>query len=223
MSFLLLGLSFRLATYEVAIALPEPKLRGMSVEEAIRSRRSIRSYSGDSLSLVQLSQILFAAQGITGKRGDKLLRAAPSAGATYPLEVYVFVGRVRGIASGIYHYVPDTHSLEVLRIGDFTDSLALACLGQSMPREAAISVVLTCVPERTTRIYGERGMRYIYMEAGHVSENICLEAISLGLGAVPVGAFYDEVLNRLIGVDTQKEMAIYVNCIGKPAKRGERK
>ena len=102
---------------EALIKLPEPTLQGMTVEDAIRARRSIRSYSPDSLDLVEVSQLLFAAQGITGKRGSRLLRAAPSAGATYPIEVYVVVGRVRGLAPGIYHYLPREHALEVVRKG----------------------------------------------------------------------------------------------------------
>ena len=208
---------------EALIKLPEPTLQGMTVEDAIRARRSIRSYSPDSLDLVEVSQLLFAAQGITGKRGSRLLRAAPSAGATYPIELYVVVGRVRGLAPGIYHYLPREHALEVVRKGEYGDSLAAVCLGQTMPREAALSIVLTAIPERTTSVYGERGLRYIYMEAGHVSQNICLEATSLGLGAVPVGAFFDARLRRLLGIHDESEMSLYVNCIGRPAKRGDPK
>jgi len=208
---------------EALIKLPEPTLQGMTVEDAIRARRSIRSYSPDSLDPVEVSQLLFAAQGITGKRGSRLLRAAPSAGATYPIEVYVVVGRVRGLAPGIYHYLPREHALEVVRKGEYGDSLAAVCLGQTMPREAALSIVLTAIPERTTSVYGERGLRYIYMEAGHVSQNICLEATSLGLGAVPIGAFFDARLRRLLGICDESEMSLYVNCIGRPAKRGDPK
>jgi len=208
---------------EALIKLPEPTLQGMTVEDAIRARRSIRSYSPDSLDPVEVSQLLFAAQGITGKRGSRLLRAAPSAGATYPIEVYVVVGRVRGLAPGIYHYLPREHALEVVRKGEYGDSLAAVCLGQTMPREAALSIVLTAIPERTTSVYGERGLRYIYMEAGHVSQNICLEATSLGLGAVPIGAFFDARLRRLLGIYDESEMSLYVNCIGRPAKRGDPK
>ncbi len=205
------------------VRLPEPDLQGMALEQAIRSRRSIRAYSADSLQLVELSQLLFAAQGITGRRGEKFLRAAPSAGATYPLETYVFVSRVSNLKQGLYHYVPDQHALEIVRTGDYTEKLGAACLGQSMPREAAVTIVLTAVPERTTAVYGERGMRYIHMEAGHVSQNICLEATSLGLGAVPVGAFYDQELNDLLGIDGKREISLYVNCIGRPVKRGDRR
>lgn len=196
------------------IDLPEPAYRGMSVEEAMFKRRSIRSYSSDSLSLSDLSMLLFAAQGITGKSGDHGLRTAPSAGATYPIEVYAVVNRVKGVDDGIYHYVPEGHKLEALMIGYFGSDLRNACLGQSMPEEAAVSIILTSIATRTTRVYGERGMRYIYMEAGHICQNICLEATSLGLGSVPVGAFYDNMVNRILNLDQDKESTIYLVCIG---------
>lgn len=196
------------------INLPKPDYRGMAVEEALLKRRSVREYSADSLDLTDLSMLLFAAQGITGGSGDLKLRTAPSAGATYPIEVYAVVNRVKGIQPGIYRYLPDGHRLEVLRVGIFGDELKTACLGQSMPKEACVSIVLTSVASRTTRTYGERGMRYIYMEAGHICQNICLEATSLGLGSVPVGAFYDEMVNRLLGIDGKTENAIYLVCVG---------
>ena len=204
------------------IDLPEPTLRGMSVEEALASRRSVRSYSADSLSLLELSQLLFAAQGVTGARGKVGLRTAPSAGATYPMETYVFVNRIGGLEPGVYHYLPQDHAIELLKTGAYGDSLSEACLGQSMPREAALSVVIAAVPTRTTASYGARGIRYIHMEAGHISQNICLEATSLGMGAVPIGAFDDEHVNRLVGADGEHEISLYVNSIGKmEGKRGD--
>ncbi len=199
------------------IDLPKPTHRGMSVEEALMKRRSIRSYSEDSLSLYELSMLLFAAQGITGESGERKLRTAPSAGATYPIEVYALINRVKGVKQGIYRYIPEGHRLEVLKTGDFGSDLKNACLGQSMPQEAPVSIILTSVAKRTTRVYGEeRGMRYIYMEAGHICQNICLEATSLGLGSVPIGAFYDDMVTKLLGVDKDRESAIYVVCVGYP-------
>jgi SagB-type dehydrogenase family enzyme len=196
----------------------------MSLEDAIAARRSVRSYSTDSLSLLELSQILFAAQGITANRGSKGLRTAPSAGATYPMEIYVFVNRVSGLEPGVYRYVPGGHAVDLIKTGSYGDSLSAACLGQSMPREGAVSLVLAAVPRRTTASYGSRGIIYIYMEAGHISQNVCLQATSLGLGAVPIGAFDDVEVNRLIGADGENELALYVNSIGKPVhKRGEGK
>jgi SagB-type dehydrogenase family enzyme len=172
----------------------------------------------------EFSQILFAAQGITARRGEYALRSAPSAGGTYPIEVYAFANRIEGLAPGIYHYLPETHSIEVVKAGPHGKSLAGVCLGQSMPEEAALSVVLTAVPERTTSRYGERGERYVHMEAGHVSQNICLECASLGLGVVPIGAFDDGQLDRLIGIDGENEVSLYVNSIGRiREKRGDSK
>lgn len=214
--------SCRMAGEDSTIDLPRPTLSGGPLEETIAKRRSIRSYSDDSLSIAELSQILFAAQGVTGKRGDKLLRASPSAGGTYPIEIYVFANRVSGLEPGIYHYHAEHHSVSLVKPGLYGDSLAHACLGQSMPAAAAVSLVLAAVPARTTARYGSRGLRYIHMEAGHVSQNICLQSTSLGLGAVPIGAFDDEKLDRLIGLDGENEMSLYVNSIGKPEReRGE--
>jgi SagB-type dehydrogenase family enzyme len=212
--FVLLG-SCRGVSQDRPIVLPEPALRGLSLEEAIGARRSVRTYSEDSLSIEELSQILFAAQGITGRRGGHGLRAAPSAGGTYPLEVYAFVSRIEGLAPGIYHYSPEGHTIDLVKAGPYGKSLAGVCLGQSMPEEAALSVVLAAVPERTVSRYGERGIRYVHMEAGHVSQNICLECASLGLGAVPIGAFDDGQLDRLIGIDGEEEISLYVNSIGR--------
>jgi len=211
---ILLG-SCRAVSRDQPIDLPEPALRGLSLEEAILARRSVRSYSEDSLSMTELSQILFAAQGITGRRGDLALRSAPSAGATYPIEVYAFADRIEGLAPGIYRYLPEGHGIELVKAGPHGESLTEACLGQSMPEEAALSLVLTAVAERTTSRYGDRGIRYIHIEAGHVSQNICLECASLGLGAVPIGAYDDQRLDSLIGIDGEEEMSLYVNSIGR--------
>jgi SagB-type dehydrogenase family enzyme len=212
--FVLLG-SCQVVSQDRSIDLPEPALKGLSVEEAIAARRSVRSYSEDSLSMAELSQILFAAQGVTGRRGENNLRAAPSAGGTYPIEVYAFANRIEGLAPGIYRYLPEGHSIELVEAGPHGKSLARACHGQSMPEAAALSVVLAAVPERTTSRYGKRGIRYVHMEAGHVSENICLECASLGLGAVPIGAFDDAQLDSLIGIDGEEEISLYVNSIGR--------
>jgi SagB-type dehydrogenase family enzyme len=214
--------SCQMATEGSAIGLPSPEFRGGPLEETIAKRRSIRSYSEDSLSIAELSQLLFAAQGVTGRRGDRLLRASPSAGGTYPIEVYVFANRVGGLEPGIYRYQAEGHEVRLLKSGFYGDRLADACLGQSMPGNAAVSLVLTAVLARTTGTYGSRGIRYIHMEAGHISQNICLQATSLGLGAVPIGAFDDSELDMLIGIDGEQEVSLYVNSIGKVEReRGE--
>ncbi len=203
------------------INLPEPRLTGLAVEEAIRQRRSVRSYTSEALTMEELSQIVFAAQGITGTLGDRTLRAAPSAGATYPFEVYVFANRVEGLEPGIYHYLPHGHELEIVRKGRFGEALSEACLGQGMPAEAACTLVFCAVPERTTRVYGDRGLMYMYMEAGHISENVYLQCASLGLGVVAVGAFEESEVNALIGLDGREETTVYINCMGRKAAGGD--
>ena len=196
------------------IKLPQPNYQGMPVEEAIKKRRSVRSYSKKALTLPQLSQLLFAAQGITGSVSGHELRAAPSAGALYPMEVYLVVNNVEVLSRGIYHYNIQEHALELLKEGDFRKEITNAGLWQDMLGEAQVTFVLSAVFERTQRKYGDRSLRYIYMEAGHISQNISLQAVSLGLGSVCVGAFYDEQVNRLIGLDGATESAIYLQAVG---------
>jgi SagB-type dehydrogenase family enzyme len=187
----------------------------MPLWEALRKRRSVRDYSGGPLEMEELSALLFSAQGITAERGGARLRTAPSAGALYPMEVYVFVHEVSGLEPGLYHYDPFEHGLTVMREGDLRGGLHGAGLGQGALREAGAVIALAAVPARTTRKYGERGLRYVYMEAGHIAENILLEAVSLGLGAVPVGAFADERLDGLLGIDGREEISVYLVAVGK--------
>ena len=196
------------------IMLPEPAYRGMSVEEAIAERRSVRSYTDEEITLNELSQILWAAQGITDEGGK---RAAPSAGALYPIELYVVPNRVENISCGIYHYVPEEHKLVLSREGNFTEAVYSAALGQEHVRDSAAVIIFTSVRERTASRYGDAAERYIAMEAGHISENILLESVSLGLGAVPVGAFDREGLDGLLGINGTGESSLYLNCVGRQA------
>jgi SagB-type dehydrogenase family enzyme len=225
LTFLLLshgGLSFgqetnnTYKTYPGAkmIKLPQPNFQGIPVEEAIKKRRSVRSYSKKALTLPQLSQLLFSAQGITGSVSGFGLRAAPSAGALYPIEVYLVVNNVEALSRGIYHYNVQKHAVELLKEGDFRKEIINAGLWQDTLGEAQVTFVLSAVFERTQRKYKDRSLRYIYMEAGHISQNISLQAVSLGLGSVCVGAFYDEQVNRLIGLDGTAESAIYLQAVG---------
>jgi len=181
------------------VPLPEPRLRGeMSVEEAIAKRRSVRSYTDEPLTLEELSQLLWAAQGITSPKG---YRSAPSAGATYPFEVYVVAGKAEGLKPGIYRYVPEKHALELVKPGDYRRELQRACLDQAWVGSAPVDIVLVAFYERTTEAYGERGIRYVHMEAGHIGQNIYLQATALGLGTVAVGAFDDDEVALLLGTD----------------------
>ncbi len=196
------------------VSLPQPDFSGITVEKALRMRRSVRSYSNQPLSMGELSQLFFAAQGITGKEQGITLRAAPSAGALYPCELYAAVFRVDGLDPGLYRYVPEGHSL-VLVNGEVKESaLTAAALGQEMVGDAAVTFIITGVFQRCTGKYGQRGYRYVYMEAGHTSQNLYLQAASLGLGSVCVGAFFDENLNQLLGVDGEREAALYLHAVG---------
>ncbi|RLF02911.1 MAG: nitroreductase [Thermoprotei archaeon] len=201
--------------------LPLSKLKGtMSVEEAIARRRSVREYLSEPLSIEELAQLLWAAQGITDpKRGS---RAAPSASATYPLEVYVVVGKngVKELSAGIYKYNPLKHSIKLIKQGDYRADLAKAALSQPWVNKAPVVMVITAVYERTTSRYGERGIRYVHMEAGHVGQNIYLQTTALGMGTVVVGAFYDDMVREIIEAP-KKEHPLYLIPIGKVAKLHE--
>nr|WP_048147924.1 SagB/ThcOx family dehydrogenase [Palaeococcus ferrophilus] len=191
------------------VSLPAPRTRGdMSVEEAIARRMSVREYRDEPLTLEELSQLLWAAQGIThdGKR------SAPSAGATYPFELYVVVGSVEGLSPGVYHYDPSEHSLSLVREGDFRGELQRAALNQEWVGKAAVDIVLVAFYERTTEYYGDRGVRYVHMEAGHIGENIYLQATALNLGTVAVGAFNDDEVAKIVGTEGRP---LYIFPVGR--------
>ncbi len=193
---------------------PPSQQGGMSVEESIARRRSVRRFKRESLSLSQLSQVLWSAQGITSAQG---LRAAPSAGATYPLEVYVFVGRdaVEGLEEGIYHYNVENHSLHRHKEGDLRQQLSFAALDQEFIVQAPVDIVICALYERTAWRYGRRTERYVHMEAGHVGENIHLQAVALGLAVVMVGAFSDEDVSRVMNLEKEVK-PLYIIPLGKP-------
>lgn len=199
----------------VIVRLPRPEFRGAAVEEAIAKRRSIRHYSRERIMLAQLSQLLFAAQGITGERHGHDLRTAPSAGATCPFEVYAAVHNAEFPPPGVYHYDPDDHALELVKPGDFRKELSEAGLRQEALAGAGVVFILSAVFRITTDHYGERGIRYVHMEAGHISQNIYLQATSMGLGSVAVGAFDDGKVNRITGADGRTESAVYMHAVGR--------
>jgi SagB-type dehydrogenase family enzyme len=199
------------------IALPEPALdSGTSVEAALLERRSIREYRQAPLTLAQLGQLLWAAQGITASDGK---RTAPSAGALYPLEVYAVIGNVDGLAPGVYRYRPDAHAIVKVLDGDSRRDLARVALNQTWVSEGAIDIVITAVYERTTGKYGERGIRYVHMEAGHASENIYLQAVALGLGMVTIGAFDDDDVKKVLSLP-DNEAPLYIMPVGLTADGG---
>lgn len=196
------------------LSLPEPRLTGeMSVEAAIEARRSRREYTAGALSQEALSQLLHAASGITAS--SRGFRAAPSAGALYPIETYTVVQDVAGMDPGIYHYAVADHALEQLHRGDVRSHLVVAGLGQEMLRDVQVSLILSAIFQRTRWRYRERAYRYVLMEAGHIGQNIYLAATALGLGACAIGAFIDQELNHLIGLDGQEEAALYLFSVGR--------
>jgi len=195
------------------IKLPRPRAEsGVSVEKAIGLRRSVREFSDAPISLSDLSQLVWAAQGVTGP-GE--LRAAPSAGATYPLEVYVVAARVTGLPSGVFKYRLSGHELVRTHEGDVLREFARASVGQSCVEEAAAVIVLAAVYERTTGVYGQRGIRYVDNEIGHAAENVCLQAVALGLGTVAVGAFDDPAVAEELHFNAG-EKPLYLLPVGKP-------
>jgi SagB-type dehydrogenase family enzyme len=159
----------------------------------------------------EASQLLWAAQGMSDSRG---FRTAPSAGALYPLEVYLVVGNVQGLAQGVYHYVPGNHQLVKVADGDKRHQLAGAALGQRPVSDGAVSIVFTAVYSRTTGKYGERGIRYVHIEVGHAGQNVCLQATALSLGAVTIGAFSDELVAASLHIP-QEEKPLYIIPIGR--------
>ncbi|MBM3156279.1 MAG: SagB/ThcOx family dehydrogenase [Chloroflexi bacterium] len=191
----------------------ELSYKGLTIEQAIANRRSQRDFSGQAMSLAELSHILLYSSGITDKRHG--LRAAPSAGATYPIEVYALVNNVEGLSKGIYHYLIPSHELELTYEGDFSHDLSHAALGETMVRHANAALLLSAVFQRTQRRYRERAQRYIFFEAGHIAQNAYLVATSMGLGACAIGAFYDDQVNRLLGLNGRDESALYLIAVGK--------
>jgi SagB-type dehydrogenase family enzyme len=194
------------------IALPAPKLDGdLSLEAAIQARRSVREYDDAPLSLAELGQLLWSAQGITSPNG---FRSAPSAGALYPLETYIAVGNVAELSPGIYHYAPAPHTLRLVATGDRLAEVTAAALFQRWIADSAVVIALAAVYRRTTRRYGERGIRYVHMEAGHAAQNIYLQAVALGLGTVVVGAFQDEATRAVLALPEDQE-PLYLIPVGR--------
>jgi len=185
--------------------LPEPRTGSdVSLEETLARRRSVRQYTDQPLTMEEISQLLWAAQGVTRDWGA---RTAPSAGALYPLEVYV------ATPEGLYHYLPDGHRAEVLSQQDLRRALARAGLDQNAIHDAPAVFVIAAVYARTSGKYGKRAERYVKLEAGHVGQNILLQAVALDLGGVPIGAFHDDQVQRALGLPANYE-PLYLIPVG---------
>lgn len=197
---------------EMTIPLPAPQQESdTSIEEALLLRRSVRTYSGEPLTLEEISQLLWAAQGITSPNG---YRTAPSAGGLYPLELYLLVGDVDGLSEGVYRYIPQEHALSKTVEGDKRDELQGAALGQSPVGDSSAVIVISAIYERTTGKYGQRGIRYVHMEVGSAAQNIYLQAGSLDLGTVFIGAFDDGEVKKILGFN-EAEQPLGLMPVGK--------
>ncbi|MFA5056202.1 MAG: SagB/ThcOx family dehydrogenase [Dehalococcoidia bacterium] len=194
------------------IKLPSPKLKGdVSVEEAIFKRRSVRDYKTDALTLEQLSQLLWAAQGITAA---DFFRAAPSAGASYPLELFVIAGNVKGLDAGVYHYNVKEHSLSMHLKGDIREKLGTtAAFNQKCISQIPACISICAVYERTMKTYGKRGERYVHIDTGHAAENIALQAVALGLATVMVGAFENKKVGEILNLGEELK-PLYIIPVG---------
>ena len=198
------------------VELPPPgDFRGLSTEDAIEQRRSLRDYTGEPMTLDELSRLLYYTGGVNAERWGRPLRAAPSAGALYPIEMYVVVHQVEGVERGLYHYAVREHALDHLRDGDLRGEIVRNGLMQGFLGEANVVIVFTAIFQRLRWRYKERTYRYALLEAGHLAQNVYLAATSMGMGACAVGAFLDSRLNSMLEVDGKKEAALYLLSVGR--------
>jgi SagB-type dehydrogenase family enzyme len=204
-----------------SIPLPSPgdlQPTGRSVEDVITARRTPTEFTADVLDVADLAALLHFGYGPTGSlriaTGLRLLRGVPSAGALHPLELFVAVRAVRGLAPALYHYAAGDCALALLVPGDPTQALCEACAGQALPPTAAATVVIAACLPRTTMKYSDRGYRYVLLEAGHLAQNLCLVATARGLGALPLGGFIDDAANAMFRLDGVTEAVLYAVCVG---------
>ena len=197
------------------VSLPKPKHpETASLWQVINARRSARNYGDWPIDLPMTSQLLWAAQGITGHAGGFRLRATPSAGARYPVETYVVAHDVDSLDQGVYHYDPQQHSLTRIKEGNYRQTLARAACGQKMCGTASLVFIWTAVVPRSTQKYAQRAYRYIYLDAGHIAQNVALACAAMGLGSCQIAAFFDDSVNAIVDVDGHDETAIYMTPVG---------
>ena len=201
------------------IQLPQPNLsQPANLWECLAKRRSERDTIPDPLNLEELARLMWAAQGVTARAGGVfLLRTAPSAGALYPFETYLYIDKVEEVPKGIYHFNVQDFVLERIKDGNYNRDFIDASLGQSAVGRAAVVIIWTAMMLRCMTKYRDRAMRYIPMDLGHVCQNVQLAAVAMGMGSCPIGAFYDDDFNRLLGVDGEEETVIYLITVGKLA------
>ncbi len=191
--------------------------RGGSLWEAVKKRRSVRRFRAEALAERDLSLLVWAAQGVTESRSGYDLRTAPSAGALYPVETYLVIQDVKGFQPGVYHYDVRNHALDQLRAGDVREEIASAALDQDFLSRGSVVFIWTALFERSKWKYRERAYRYVYLDAGHIAQNVALGATSLGLASCQIAAFYDDEVNAVVGADGVEESAIFMTVVGKSA------
>lgn len=197
------------------IELPDiTPLSDMTLYEAVKNRKSVRDYHNKPIPKEVLSYLLWSCTGLSRTQGGCAFRTAPSAGALYPIETYLVVNNVKQIDPGVYHYNIQNHCLELLQEGDHSVQIANAALGQKMCAQAPVVFIWTAIFQRMKWKYDQRAYRYIYLDAGHIAENLALTAASLGLDSCQIGALFDDEVNRIIGVDGTEESVIYMSVVG---------
>ena len=189
----------------------------MILDRALRQRKSIRDFQQQPVSKEQLSYLLWASTGIQRVENGYEFRTAPSAGALYPIETYVIVNDVIDLEEGVYHYSIKAHQLEQLKPSQFRQEITAAALGQGMCQTSAVVFVWSAVFERCKWKYGQRAYRYIYLDAGHIAENLALAAVSLNLGSCDIGALYDNQVNAILGIDGTEESVLCMAAVGIPS------
>lgn len=188
----------------------------LSLDVALKVRKSVRRYANAPLTLEQLSYLVWSASGVQRIENGFAYRTAPSAGGLFPIETYLIINNVVGVSNGLYHYRIAQHALETLRSGEYGNDLAEAAMGQSSCANSSFVFVWTSIFQRTRWKYGDRAYRYIYLDAGHIAENVALTAAAMGVGTCQIAAIFDDEVNEIIGVDGTEESAIYLTTVGTP-------
>lgn len=196
------------------INLPKPFILSITLDETLRKRKSKRNFTSKAITIEQLSYLLWASTGIQRKEMGFEFRTAPSAGALYPIETYIVINNVESLSKGVYHYSIKGHFLEEIKSGDNSSNIAKAALDQDMCADAAVVFIWTGIFNRSRCKYGQRAYRYIYLDAGHIAENLALSSTGLGLGSCQIAALFDEEVNKIIDVDGFDESTIYMSVVG---------
>ena len=206
---------YKIYPYCKKIKLDKPNISTKKfLNEILMKRKSIRDFSGKPINIQELSYLLWASTGIQRREFGYDFRTAPSAGALYPIETYLIINNVENIPQGVYHYLIKDHALEELKLGDLSIDIAKAALDQNMCATAGVVFIWTAIFNRSKCKYGQRAYRYIYLDAGHIAQNLVLASTSLNLGSCPIAAFYDSEVNNIVGVDGVEESVIYMSVVG---------